>query len=489
MLVTAVVQSSSAVTVATIGFVNAGLLTLAPALWVLFGANVGTTMTGWIVALVGLKFKIDGLALPLIGIGVVMRLTGQGQRRGAVGTTLAGFGLLFLGISMLQQGFAGVAATATLPTGQTALGVAAQVATGVVMTVLMQSSSASMAVALTAAQGGLLDTQGAAAVVIGANIGTTFTAVLAAIGATSNARRVAAAHVAFNVLTGGVAFALLPWLVQTIELARDGLALPADPAATLALFHTVFNVLGVVLMWPLAGALAHWLQARFRAREEDEAQPRHLDTNALAVPALAVEALASEVARITQISLRAARATLAEARPEVIAPDLAIVSALATAAEQFAERVNRGAMSPAASARLAQVLRLLRYAETVAEQARQASTLPPAGEGAVVQGPLQTFQSHADTVLDACGRWTGAASLANLDESAQAMEQAYQTLKAALLSAGADGRLRIVAMERALRRYSALRRAAEQALKAARLDRQLASPSTSGLVRHDEPAG
>ncbi|MGJ2409034.1 Na/Pi symporter, partial [Salmonella enterica subsp. enterica serovar Paratyphi A] len=89
VLVTSLVQPSSAVTVATIGFVNAGLLPLGAALWVLFGANVGTTMTGWIVALVGLKFKIEALALPLLGLGVVLRLTGEGQRRGALGTALA----------------------------------------------------------------------------------------------------------------------------------------------------------------------------------------------------------------------------------------------------------------------------------------------------------------------------------------------------------------------------------------------------------------
>src|SRR3990167_8062507 len=198
------VQSSSAVTVAVIGFTNAGLLGLAPALWVLFGANVGTTMTGWIVALVGLKFKIELLALPLVGAGVLLRLLGEGARRGAIGTALAGFGLLFLGIGLLQESFTGLAAEVSLPQGDGPLAVLAQVIIGTLMTVLMQSSSASMAIALTAAQGGLLDAQGAAAVVIGANIGTTVTALLAAIGATPNARRAAAAHVTFNVVTACV---------------------------------------------------------------------------------------------------------------------------------------------------------------------------------------------------------------------------------------------------------------------------------------------
>jgi phosphate:Na+ symporter len=104
IVVTAMVQSSSAVTVAAIGFVNAGLLTLGQSLWVLFGSNVGTTMTGWLVALVGLKIKVDAAALPLIGLGMALRISGPQTRRGAIGGALTGFGVLFLGISFIQQG-------------------------------------------------------------------------------------------------------------------------------------------------------------------------------------------------------------------------------------------------------------------------------------------------------------------------------------------------------------------------------------------------
>jgi phosphate:Na+ symporter len=311
VLVTTLVQSSSAVTVATIGFVNAGLLSLGGALWVLFGANVGTTMTGWLVALVGLKFKIEALALPLIGVGVVLRLTGAGQRRGAFGTALAGFGLLFLGISMLQQSFTGLAGQVQLPQGTGLWALLAQLAVGALMTVLMQSSSASMTIALTAAQGGLLPAQGAAAVVIGANIGTTVTALLAAIGATANAKRAASAHVVFNLLTGLVALALLPWLISAIAALQALLGLPADPAAKLALFHSVFNVLGVLLMWPLASRLTRWLLTLFRAAEDDEATPRYLDDNVLAVPTLAVDALTHEIDRLGMVSRRMMRRALA----------------------------------------------------------------------------------------------------------------------------------------------------------------------------------
>lgn len=474
-LMTAVVQSSSAVTVAAIGFVNAGLMTLAPALWVLFGANVGTTMTGWIVALVGLKFKIEALALPLIGVGVVARLTGAGERRGALGSAVTGLGLLFLGIAMLQEAFVGVAASVELPDGSGVLGTVAQVGVGALLTVLMQSSSASMTVALTAAQGGLMTPEGAAAMVIGANIGTTVKAMLAAIGATPNARRAAAAHVIFNVLTAMVALALLPWLVGAIAAGRTALGLASDPAAKLALFHTIFNVLGVLLMWPLAGALTRWLQQRFRAAEEDEAQPRHLDDNVLAVPSLALDALEREVGRIGHVAVRATRAALQGADVTAVARERRIVAQLDTAVERFVERVNRAAMPRGTAHRLARTLRVHRYQESAVDEALQAAQLTAAEHDGAVAEAVQGFVQPAATLL-ALAEPVPEAGEVPADDGALAqavaqMQQAYQALKAALLDAGATGAMHIAVMDVALRRHSALRRALEQLAKAARLAR------------------
>jgi phosphate:Na+ symporter len=469
ILVTALVQSSSAVTVATIGFVNAGLMTLAPALWVLFGANVGTTMTGWIVALVGLKFKIEALALPMIGVGVALRLSGAGSRRGPVGDALAGFGLLFVGISMLQQTFAGLAGQVGLPQGEGALAVMAQVLVGALMTVLMQSSSASMTIALTAAQGGLLSAQSAAAVVIGANIGTTVTALLAAIGATPNARRAAAAHVLFNLLTGVVALLLLPWLIGMLATLREALGLPADPAAKLALFHTTFNLLGVLLMWPLAGLLTSWLLTRFRAREEDEAQPRYLDDNVLAVPTLALDALEREVARIGHRSVALARSALRGSDAATLAAGQAIVARLDAAVEGFVERMNRRAMPLRTSQRLARSLRVQRYHATTAEHALSAGA-PPSGLPAMgnsVAAPLAAFRARGDALLEQCDPARPPAETAVRDAALAATEAAYEHLKEALLVAGAAGHTRLPEMERALRHFSLLRRAAQQAHKAA----------------------
>ncbi len=466
LLVTALVQSSSAVTVAAIGFVNAGLLALGPALWVLFGANVGTTMTGWIVALIGLKFKVEALAMPLAGLGALLRLTGEGRRSGAIGTALAGFGLLFMGIALLQQAFAGLAGQISLPQGTGPLAVLAQLGIGVIMTVLMQSSSAAMAITLTAAQGGLIDAQGAAAVVIGANVGTTVTAVLAAVGATPNARRAATAHVVFNLLTGLVALLLLPWLIGALGLAREALDLPPDPATQLALFHTTFNVLGVLLMWPLAARLTHWLQQRFRAREEDEAQAQFLDDNVLAVPTLALDALAREAARAGQVALRMTRSALGGAPASALKTDQAVFASLDAAIERFVDRLRRASMSQAAGARLAELLRIERYHEEAAELAASAAALAPPGPADAHLAAADTaFAAAAGLLLSRCEA-DEAPGATEWQGDLAALDARYQELKAALLSAGAEGRLALTTMEKALRRSSALRRATQQLCKA-----------------------
>lgn len=508
-LVTAVVQSSSAVTVATIGFVNAGLLNLGQALWVLFGANVGTTMTGWIVAVLGFGLKIDLLALPLIGLGVGLRVTGHGTRRGALGTACAGFGLLFLGIDVLRGAFGDVAQQISLPAGSDWRVVLTQLLAGLVLTVLMQSSSAALTLALSAAGAGLLSAHGAAAVVIGANIGTSVKAVLAALGATPNARRAASAHVLFNLLTGLVALALLPWLVQWLLQAMHALGLDDSPALTVALFHTVFNVLGVVLMWPLAGRLTRWLQARFRTAEEDESRPRFLDATVLAVPVVALDALHRELGRFRGLAARslgtvfdlptlagdavaeraggddaAVRARLARAR--------AVALALQRAVADFVVRLQRAEMSADSAARLPDMLRVARCAEVAVELADEAAEAlapwptPPAGVPAL---ELAAFRRRSVALLalldDAAPAPSPAASEAALREA----EDAYAVLKAALLRAGAEGRLPIEAMEAWLRASSELRRSLQQLVKAAVVLQRAADAPTGDDGRAQAAAG
>lgn len=470
-LVTALVQSSSATTVAAIGFVNAGLLSFAQVVWVIFGANVGTTMTGWLVALIGLNIKIEAFALPFLGAGMLLRLTGEGTRRGAVGTAMAGFGALFLGIDVLKDTFTGLGQEFQLG-GLEGLGILATVGyvlAGVLLTVLMQSSSAAIAIALTAAASGMLALSGAAAVVIGANVGTTVTALLAVIGATSNARRAAAAHVLFNLLTGVVALLLLPWLLQLIAfLATEGGGTTA-PATLLALFHTTFNVLGVLLMWPISDRMVRFLEDRFRTAEEDEARPRHLDANVVSVPALAMDALRLELQRLGGLALRMARKGMGEGLGRsALTRDQTIVARLTHAIGEFAVRLHGARMTPRTAARLPEILRVARYYDAIAELvASHAALPPPVGTGVAAQAPQDSFRQSVTRVFDLADSGREGFESEALAVALAHMQETYQAFKAALLEAGAAGGMSVSDMEIRLQQASLTRRVAEQSAKAA----------------------
>jgi phosphate:Na+ symporter len=471
-LITAVVQSSSAVTVATIGFVNAGILQLSQALGVIFGANVGTTMTGWLVAAVGFQFKLETYALPLIGLGMLLRLTGSNSRRGAFGEALAGFGLFFLGIDILRDAFAGLAASVELPqlVATSPLQLLALVGVGFLMTVLTQSSSAAIAIILTAASGEALALSGAAAMVIGANIGTTSTAVLAVIGATANAKRVAAGHILFNLLTGVIALLILPALLWLVETASTELGQAAHPAVTLALFHTTFNLLGVLLMWPLAGRLAVFLEARFSTVDEVEGRPRFLDHTVAATPALAVDALVQELLRVVEISRHMARAAISteQAPGRQIAIDAQTVRTLANAIAAFVEKLGRQSLSEEVAQQLPQTLRVLRYFQQVVNYAE--SIVGAQADGAPLLAVklatrLDDYHAELAGLLHAADPQQQDFNMESLAQRAAALEEHYQRLKAAFLRAGALGDVEIQDMSDTLEHISRCRRMAQQFYK------------------------
>lgn len=471
-LVTALVQSSSATTVAAIGFVNAGLLTFAQVVWVIFGANVGTTMTGWLVALIGLNIKIEAFALPFLGAGMLLRLTGEGSRRGAIGTAMAGFGALFLGIDILKDTFTGIGQDFQFTglEGMGALATVAYVLVGVLLTVLMQSSSAAIAIALTATAGGMVPLSAAAALVIGANVGTTVTALLAVIGATSNARRAAAAHVLFNLLTGVVALLLLPWLLALIDLLASGTMGPATPATLLALFHTTFNVLGVLLMWPLTGRMVAWLETRFRTAEEDEARPRHLDANVISIPALAMDALLLELRRQGGMALRMARFCLGgdEAVRLQIVRDGAVISRLTRAIGEFTVRLHGARMTAQTAARLPEILRVARYYDAIADLARAIVTLPtPIAGDEITPRELQAFRQSVGELFELADPGHEKLDPVAISTAQEQMNARYQLLKASVLDAGASGLLPVTEMEARLQHASLTRRIGQQAVKAA----------------------
>jgi len=261
-LSTAVLQSSSATTVATVGFVGAGLITFSQALGVIFGANLGTTVTGWLVVLVGFKFQLSIALMPLTLVGVLLKMFAGGWLRN-FGWTLAGFSLLFIGIASLQQGmtaFDGIITPSIFPT-DTLFGRVQLVAIGVIVTLITQSSSAGVATALVALAGNAISFPQAAAMVIGMDVGTTFTAALASVGGAVATRRTGFAHVIYNIMIGAVAFVLLYPLEWGIgEWQTLGQAF--DPQIGLVAFHTAFNLLGLCIVigfTPWFARLVIWL--------------------------------------------------------------------------------------------------------------------------------------------------------------------------------------------------------------------------------------
>jgi phosphate:Na+ symporter len=302
LVFTAGVQSSSATTIATIGFVNAGLLTFPQALGVLYGANLGTTVTAWMVTLLGIKINAASFALPLIGLGAILKMFGR-NTLAPLGLAMAGFGVLFLGIDMMQEGMT-AAGEWTFLANFSAASISGRlilVGIGAIMTIVMQSSSAALAVTLTAAATGAIELPDAAALAIGQNIGTTFKAVLASLGGTPDARRAAAGHVLFNVVTAAVAITILDPLLTLAEfVVLPGVGV-ADAAMVLAAFHTGFNLLGILLLTPFIDVKTRYLKKMFRRDDDLVGQPRYLDKNVLTVPGTALEAVEREFEHLASL--------------------------------------------------------------------------------------------------------------------------------------------------------------------------------------------
>lgn len=338
--VTALVQSSSATTMTTIGFVSAGLLTFPQAIGVIFGANLGTTSTGWIVSLLGFKLSIGTIAQPVIFLGVVLRLLGR-DRAAALGTTLAGFGLLFVGLDVLQAGMAGLSSHITPQSfpPPTILGSLGLIGIGIVMTVVLQSSSAAIATTLAALHSGNITLDQAAALVIGQNIGTCVTAVIASLGASPAGRRTAVAHIGFNVVTGLLALPLLPFIVDVTDWATQGIEGGADTIA-LAAFHTIFNVVGVLVLLPLVGPFSRLIERVIPVREPSLSE--NLDPSAATVPAVALGAV-RDAMLLTRDALAAAIVVRIESDRRVPEP---LLSEARLAVERATDLLGRLSSEP-----------------------------------------------------------------------------------------------------------------------------------------------
>ncbi len=319
LAVTAIIQSSSATTVMVVGFVNAGLMSLVQAIGVVLGANIGTTVTAQLIA-----FKITKYALPAIGIGAGLKLFSSSRRWVYIGEILLGFGILFHGLHLMEGAFGVLRKSQEfkdffLLIGDNHL---LGVLIGTVLTMIVQSSSATIGITLALASSGMLTFEASVALILGENIGTTITANLAAIGTNLAARRTALAHFLFNLL--GVIYMLLlfpvfldfvnfitpgdpDFVIQTQEQAASLVAGIGDKpfiARHIANTHTLFNIINTIVFLPLVGLLAKLSTLLIRGKEEEmEFHLKYIDNRVLNTPPIALGQARAETKRMAQASL------------------------------------------------------------------------------------------------------------------------------------------------------------------------------------------
>jgi phosphate:Na+ symporter len=367
--VTLIVQSSSATTMTTIGLVSAGLLTFAQGLGLVFGANVGTTGTGWLIALIGVRVSLTAAAMPMIFIGALLKLLGR-ERVAAAGSSIAGFALVLFGLTTLQQGMTGVAEQlhpADFPaifspgiSGWSSMwGVLMLVGLGLAMTAVMQSSTAAIAVTLSAYFAGAIGLEQACALIIGQNIGTATSSAMAAIGASSTAKRLALAYVLFKLIAASIALMLFPATVHLITRAAKNF----DGVTLLAAYHTAYNVIGVAILLPLIRPFTRLVERILPERRSP--LTRNLDPAVLATPMAAEEAVRRTIAR--------ALAALCESVGTALTTGASVVATEAgdalREAWQFMSEVNGPPESDEEQARRTHTLHALDEATHMAEVA------------------------------------------------------------------------------------------------------------------------
>ncbi|MDH3664436.1 MAG: Na/Pi symporter [Alphaproteobacteria bacterium] len=294
---TTIMQSSSLVSVITISFLSAELIALAAGIGIIFGANIGTTTGAWLIAGLGLKVKISAYAMPMLVFGIVLVFQNNKSLKG-IGYILAGLGFLFLGIHYMKEGFE--AFKETIDLSEFAIpgyaGLFAFTGIGIFATVVMQSSHATLVLIITALAAGQITYENALALAIGANIGTTITAILGSLSANYQGKRLAAGHLIFNMITGVIAIVFIHQLVVAVDSTAAAVGIRDDDyTLKLAVFHTIFNVIGVAVLVPFVRQLVNFLERVIPAPAVlDIAEPKYLNESVIEFPETLLEAVRNE---------------------------------------------------------------------------------------------------------------------------------------------------------------------------------------------------
>ncbi|NLL79528.1 MAG: Na/Pi cotransporter family protein [Clostridiales bacterium] len=312
--ITALIQSSSATTVMVVGFVNAGMMELTQAVGVIMGANIGTTITAWLVSMSewGEVMKPEFFAPVLVGIGAFLVLFTKSERKNKIGEILVGFGVLFIGLSFMSGA---IAPYRDAPVFAQAFAVLGRnpflaVVAGAVVTAIIQSSSASVGILQTLAMNGIVNWQSAVFITLGQNIGTCVTAILSSAGAGKNAKRASVIHLLFNTL-GAVLFGVVMFTLFRFNVAW---AASEINSVEISVFHTVFNVLNTIILFPFAGRLVHLSELLLKDSKEETTEEsiaaemaRRLDKRILGNPAFAIQTALKEVAYMGEVTQENAR--------------------------------------------------------------------------------------------------------------------------------------------------------------------------------------
>jgi len=301
---TAIMQSSSLVSVLTISFIGAGLIGLTQGIGIILGANIGTTTGAWLMAGFGLKVKISAYAMPMLVFGVILIFQKAKSLKG-IGYVLAGLGFLFLGIHYMKEGFESFKDSIDLAAFAVGgfKGLLIYIGIGILATVVMQSSHATIVLILAALSVGQITYENAIALTIGANIGTTITAIIGSLSSNIDGKRLAGAHFIFNVVTAAITVALFYQVIDIVKMIADYIGIaPDNHTLRLAVFDSFFKIMGVVIFIPFVNTLVRFLEKTFKKREATEVplvdKAEFLNDSALEFPATTLKATLDESKRL-----------------------------------------------------------------------------------------------------------------------------------------------------------------------------------------------
>lgn len=293
---TTLMQSSSLVSVITISFLSAELIPLTAGVGIIFGANLGTTTGAWLLAGFGLNVKISAYAMPMLAFGIVLVFQKAKELKG-IGYILSGLGFLFLGIHYMKEGFDTFKETIDLTAFAVSgyPGIFLYLLIGLVATAVMQSSHATLVLVITALAAQQITYENALALAIGSNIGSTITAIIGSLGSNVNGRRLAGAHLIFNLATALAAIAFIYQLTTSVDTISRWLGIaPDNDTLKLAVFHSLFNILGIILMLPFINTMVKFLTRVLKPRDRPTSQPRYLISSNFELADTAIEAVRKE---------------------------------------------------------------------------------------------------------------------------------------------------------------------------------------------------